>query len=49
MTRGEYMRLLTDEELAMYLYLNKSNTRLGYKKLTIWVKEEIKPWEEEKK
>lgn len=49
MTRGDYIRSLSDTDLAMYLYFNKSSTRLGYKKLIDWIKEEVKPEEEERK
>lgn len=48
MKRAEYIRKLSDEELAMYLYYNKNSTRLGYKKLIDWIKEEINPEEERK-
>ena len=41
MTRGEYIRSLSDEDLALYLYLNKKDTGMGYKKITTWVKEEV--------
>lgn len=48
MTRGEYIRSLPDEELALYLYHNKKQTGLGMRKIAEWVKEEIKPEEEKK-
>ncbi|MFH5834583.1 hypothetical protein ACHAL6_00735 [Proteiniclasticum sp. C24MP] len=49
MNRAEYIRRLSDEELAMYLYHNKKSTGLGYKRITEWVKEEVKPEEEDRR
>lgn len=46
MTRSEFIRSLSDEELAMYLYLNKKHTRLGLRRLTEWLAEEIKTKED---
>lgn len=41
MTRGEFMKSLSDVDLAVYLYFNSKHTRLGYKRLTAWVLEEV--------
>lgn len=41
MTRGEFLKSLSDQELALYLYLNSKYTRLGKKRITEWVTEEI--------
>lgn len=48
MKRAEYIRKLSDEDLALYLYLNKKHTGMGYKKITTWVNEEIRPEDEKK-
>ena len=49
MTRGEYIRSLPDNELPLYLYLNRiSKDSLSIRKIAEWVEEEIKPEEEKK-
>lgn len=49
MKRADYIRMLSNEELALYLYFNKKKTGLGIKRITEWVNEEINPEEEERK
>lgn len=40
MTVAEYIRLLSDEELKLFLYHNKTKTGKGLKKLEGWLGEE---------
>lgn len=46
MTRSEFIRSLSDEELALYLYINKKHTSLGLRRLTEWLAEELKTRED---